>query len=83
MSLIARFRGTYPPALWTLLDETHLAGGLSIQGDPARQRADMVALAASLGWLSTITPDGHRYTRVWRLTAAGLQALTQQEFFTS
>lgn len=41
----------------------------------------MVALAASLGWLTTISPDGQTYTRQWRLTAAGLQALYQKEHF--
>lgn len=41
----------------------------------ARSYTKMVALAASLGWLSSIRPDGHDYDTSWHLTAAGLTAL--------
>lgn len=43
---------------------------LSIQGDFARKFATELSAAASLGLVSTETPDG--FGRVWRATAKGI-----------
>jgi hypothetical protein len=44
-------------------------GTLTIQSDWARSNGTAVAAAASLGLISTETPEG--FGRIWRLTAAG------------
>lgn len=80
MSLIARFRGHYPPEAWVVLHDTW-SGGISVQSDYARSKADLVAFLASVGWITTIAPDGYTYTRRWRLSPAGLEALAQKEHF--
>lgn len=53
--------------------------GVSIQGDFARTNAEDMALAASLGWISTVDPNGLAYRRQWRITVAGLSALHNKE----
>lgn len=42
----------------------------------ARQHLTTVALCASLGWLSTVTPDGRDFDRRWHLTSAGFNTLS-------
>lgn len=81
MTLLARYGGAYPTELWGLLELAWERGGLTVQSDWCRAMAVQVGLAASLGWLSTIAPDGRSYGPRWRLTAAGLQALSHKEHF--
>lgn len=50
----------------------------TIQSDFARSHADVVGVAASLGFLTTILPDGTP-TREWRVTPRGLRFLLSQE----
>lgn len=38
----------------------------------------MVALAASLGWITTISPDGAQHSRRWHVTQEGLNALSHK-----
>ena len=45
-------------------------GPVSIQSNFARSYAFELGVAASLGFISTETPDG--YTRAWRATTAGI-----------
>lgn len=47
----------------------------TVQSNYAREFAEEIALLASVGWISTVTPDGQGYTRLWRLTGRGLTAL--------
>jgi hypothetical protein len=70
------FHGDYPPSLWAVLTLAH-DRYISCQGDWARALAPEVALAASLGWLSNIDPDGLHYSNKWRITPAGLTALIE------
>lgn len=70
------YRGEYPPQLWAVLSICH-ERYISIQSDWARALAPEVALAASLGWVSNIDPDGLHYTKQWRITPAGLTALIE------
>lgn len=57
----------------------HLQAGLHVQGNFARAYAAEVALAASLGWITTVDPNGQAYGRVWHITVAGLTALNNKE----
>jgi hypothetical protein len=68
------YRGDYPAQLWLVLNLAH-ERYISVSGDWARSLASEVALAASLGWLSNIAPDGQTYSNKWRITPAGLTAL--------
>ncbi len=77
------YSGDFPPELWTALVLAHTTSGLAVQGDVARQLATAVALGASLGWLSTIAPNGKTYAKRWRISPAGLQALYHKDDFTS
>lgn len=70
--------GPLPPELWTLLALAERYP-LACSSNYARARAPLVALAASMGWVSTITPDGHGYGREWRVTPEGAFALRNRE----
>lgn len=72
------YRGPLPEDLWAVLTEA-TERGIFVQGNFARERALPLALAASLGWLTVISPDRYVYARVWRPTAAGLTALENRE----
>jgi hypothetical protein len=51
---------------------------LAIQGDTARQDADVVAMAASLGLITTqIRPN--EFARCWRITNKGLLLLNEDD----
>lgn len=50
---------------------------LSVQSDLARSQAQWVAAAASLGYITTESPDG--FGRRWRLTVDGIYALKEWE----
>jgi len=41
----------------------------------AREEAISVSFAASMGWVTTIAPDGKSYSRQWHITKEGLLAL--------
>lgn len=41
----------------------------------ARAESTAVAFAASMGWISTIDPNGTTFSRLWHVTAEGLIAL--------
>lgn len=73
------YKGALPAGLWKVLDTAHEKGGISVQGDYARSNSTCLALAASLGWVSTISPDLTEYGKVWRVTVAGLSALQNKE----
>jgi asparagine N-glycosylation enzyme membrane subunit Stt3 len=48
---------------------------ITVSSNAAREQAQWLAFAASMGWISTITPDGSQATRSWHLTKEGLLAL--------
>lgn len=75
------YHGDYPEPLFEILEAAHEVGGISIQSDLARAHALYVALAASIGWLSTVDPEGYQFGGRWRLTPAGLTALYNKEHF--
>lgn len=47
----------------------------AIASNYARENALDVAFAASMGWISSISPDGLSYSRRWHPTAEGLLTL--------
>lgn len=51
----------------------------SISSDFARANAIAVAIAASLGWITTITLDGRNFSRSWHVTVSGTLALQHKE----
>lgn len=57
-----------------LLEYIYLAGGFTTRSDMAREHAEMVAYAAQLGYITTLTPsDG--FGNVWRLSMRGFKHL--------
>lgn len=74
-----RYRGEFPSNLWEVLKQAWMHG-IAIQGDFARALAPEVSLAASCGWITSIDLDGNSYSNRWRITAAGLYALSHKEY---
>lgn len=51
---------------------------LAIQSDTARRDADLVAMAASLGLITTQI-SSHQFGRDWRITNKGLLLLNEED----
>lgn len=77
--MLTPYHGPLPNYMFDLLEYARYNGGISLQSDLARAASHTVALAASCGWLSVISPDGATYERKWRITAAGLTALQHKD----
>ena len=60
----------------TLLQQVYLKP-LAVQGDLARREAATVAMAASMGLISTQI-DPHTFGRDWRITNKGLLLLKEE-----
>lgn len=72
------YTGKVPPDVWNLLGLAW-EDGIAVSANVAREYATEIALAASLGWISTVSLDGHRYLRVWNVTAEGVSALNHRD----
>lgn len=72
------YTGDVPAELWEVLVAVWKRP-LSLQSDYSRQNSLMVALAASMGLISTVKPDGSGYTAFWHLTTSGLTALSYKD----
>lgn len=68
------YLGPIPDGVWGVLTYAWEAP-IYLASNFAREFAPQVAFAASMGWLSTITPDGLSYSRQWHITKEGLVAL--------
>lgn len=68
------YRGDIPDPVWNLLAFIW-SQPVTVSSNAAREQAQWIAFAASMGWISNITPDGSLATRSWHLTAEGLRAL--------
>lgn len=77
-SVTNTYTGDLPHGIWDILHNTWVSP-IGISGDHARTYAREVALLASLGWISTVSPDGKTFGRTWHITAAGVTALTNKE----
>lgn len=59
-----------------VVEEAYLsAGGLKVSSNFARERAQEVAAAASLGLISTA--EGDSFGRTWRCTSKGVDAFLE------
>ena len=68
------YLGPIPDEVWeVLLSAWDLP--IYIASNFARAQRHAVALAASIGWISNIAPDGLDYSDRWHLTHSGAQAL--------
>lgn len=72
------YLGRYPKLIWQVVSIAW-ERGISVQSNYAREHADIIALAASLGWISTVSLDGKGYSREWNVTAEGTIALNHQQ----
>lgn len=68
------YHGDLPDDIWDLLAHCHRTP-LYVSSNIAREAAVVVALAASMGWLSVVDLDGKGFSRTWRLTPEGGFAL--------
>lgn len=74
------YTGTIPPDIWDTL--RHVWSECPrCSSNFSREHAPEVAFLASLGWISTIAPDGLDYRRDWRVTAEGLFALEHRALY--
>lgn len=72
------YLGEIPEEVYQVVDDAWSAA-LSIQSNYARENAVFVAMAASLGWITNISPDGLSYSRRWHCTMEGLSALRHRQ----
>lgn len=70
--------GDIPEHVWEVL-QAAWDQPFSVASNFSREHAAEVAFAASMGWLSTISPTGRSYTRLWHLTAEGELSLRHKE----
>lgn len=68
------YLGPIPSQVWEVLTKAWEAP-IFLASNYARELATAVSFAASMGWLSTISPDGKSYSRQWHITKEGLLAL--------
>lgn len=80
MTAPSRYSGPLPSTIWDVLKYAWKRG-IYLQSDFARGFSPEIALAASMGWLSNIDPDGKHYRGQWRITSAGLIALEHKDDF--
>lgn len=71
---------TIPPEVFEVLEEVHEAP-LSIQSNFARAYAPFVAAAASLGWITTMSPRTGTFGRYWLISPQGATALFHHSHF--
>ena len=69
------YLGPHPDALWLVIERAW-EHGISVSSDFARHHAAVIALAASIGWISSVSLSGKRYERRWNVTAEGITAHT-------
>lgn len=72
--------GPLPDQIWEVV-ATAYATPLAVSGNYAREHAVFVALAASLGWITNVAPDGRAYSRTWSVTHEGILALQHKDTF--
>lgn len=68
------YLGEIPDEVWEVLRQAWQAP-IYLSSNYARENAVSVGFAASMGWLSTIAPDGLSYSRQWHITKEGITAL--------
>ena len=76
------YLGEFPPTFWDVLERAWI-DPFYISSNFAREHSIETALAASMGWIGNITPDGHGFTRQWHITLEGLVVLQNVQQGTS
>lgn len=66
--------GDIPGGVWEVVNAAWETP-FSLASNYARIRRADVAFAASMGWVSIISPDGTGYTTQWHITMEGIIAL--------
>jgi hypothetical protein len=72
------YLGPLPSEVWEVVAVAWEAG-IAVSSNYAREHSAVVALAASLGWISNVALDGKTYLRHWNVTAEGVTALNHRE----
>jgi hypothetical protein len=70
----AGYFGEVPEGVWDVV-ESAWNQPFSLASNYAREHLLEVAFAASIGWISTLSPNGIGYSRLWHVTLEGLSAL--------
>lgn len=66
--------GEVPEAIWEVVRRA-FEGGFAVSSNFAREHSTELALASSMGWVTTIHLDGLSYGRTWLATLQGAGAL--------
>jgi hypothetical protein len=69
------YTGPIPPGIYGVLERAH-SGCIYLRSDHARSDAHLIALAASLGWITNIHINGTEFLPFWVITQEGLHAYT-------
>lgn len=77
---MAHYIGKVPSGVWHVTQMAH-SPGFSISSNLAREFAREVAMAASMGWITVIRPDGRRALKFWNITEAGLTAINRKDMY--
>lgn len=72
------YTGKLPSAVWRIVQLAWEAG-IAVSSNMARELSSEIALAASIGWISTISLDGRKHHRTWNVTAEGVIAYNQHQ----
>lgn len=70
--------GPLPGTIWPIIRRAW-EEGIAVSSNIAREASTEIALAASLGWITTVTADGLGYSRIWHVTETGLTALNESK----
>lgn len=73
MSMRNIYAGPMPDDIKEVLDTGSI--GFTVSSNFARLHASTVALAASNGWISTVSRGGRGFSSYWQTTSAGLTML--------
>lgn len=72
------YLGSIPEEVWDVVERAW-ARPFTISSDYARSNALAVAFAASLGYITNITPSGKDLSRSWHVSLEGTIALRTKE----
>lgn len=72
------YLGAIPAQVWDVVEQAW-GQPFHLSSNYARQHTLAVAFAASMGWISNITPDGTGYRGQWHVTMEGLVAFRTKE----
>lgn len=80
MATQQHYYGKIPPGVWHVV-EVAAGPGFTVSSNLSREFAREIALAASMGWITTIRADGKRHLNCWNSTESGQVALNRKDHF--